>query len=158
MFIRNGIKSILRERSRTALFSLLIMLLTVTMILSLSVLLYCNTVMDACDASYRSIALVEYMGSEYPDEDEPDAAAREAAKVLTDESVLAVPGVTAWTRGNSAFATTEGFDRRAGTMPYGNWAVIVVNRFSEPLIQWAKFHSKINRLSRKDPLPVTPAR
>ena len=49
MFIRNGINSILRERGRTALFSLLIMLLTVILILSISVLLYCNVVMDACD-------------------------------------------------------------------------------------------------------------
>ena len=32
----------------------------------------------------------------------------------------------------------EGFDRRNGTMPYGNRAVIVVSRVSEPLIQWAK--------------------
>ena len=33
MFIRNGILSVLRERGRTALFSLLIMFLTVMMIL-----------------------------------------------------------------------------------------------------------------------------
>ena len=138
MFIRNGINSILRERGRTALFSLLIMLLTVTLILSISVLLYCNAVMDACDQAYRSIALVEYMGAEYPNEDEPDAAARAASAALTDEQILAVPGVTAWTRGNSSFATTEGFERRNGTMPYGNRAVIVVSRVSEPLIQWAK--------------------
>ena len=139
MFIRNGINSILRERGRTALFSLLIMLLTVTMILASNVLLYCNAVMTACDKAYRSIALVEYMGSEYPDEDAPDAAARAAATALTDEAVLAVPGVTAWTRGNTAFAFAEGFERRSGTMPYVNQAVIVVNRVSEPITQWLKF-------------------
>ena len=80
MFFRNGIRSILRERGRTALFSLLIVFLTVTMILSLSVLQYCGAVMDECDKAYRSIALVEYMGAEYPDEDEPDEAARAAAE------------------------------------------------------------------------------
>ena len=109
MFIRNGIKSNLRAKGRTALFSLLIFFLTATVILSLSVLLYCNNVLDACGRAYRSIALVEYMGSEYPGEDVPDAAARAAAEELTDEAVLSVPGVTAWTRGNTAFASVEGY-------------------------------------------------
>ena len=139
MFIRNGIKSILRERGRTALFTLLIMLLTVTMILSMSVLLYSRAVIDACDKSYRSIALVEYMGAEYPNEDEPDAAARSAAEALTDEAVLSLPGVTAWARGSTAFAANEGYERRSGTMPYGNRAVIIVSGVSAPIHQWLRF-------------------
>ena len=66
MFVRNGIKSNLLERCRTALFSLLIVSLTVTLLLAISVLLYCRAVMDACDKACRSIAPVEYMGTEYP--------------------------------------------------------------------------------------------
>jgi hypothetical protein len=139
MFIRNGIKSILRERGRTALFSLLIILLTVALILSLSVLLYSKAVMAACDESYRSIALVEYMGSEYPGEDVPDANARAAASALKDETILNIPGVTAWTRGNTSFASAEGYERRIGTMPYKNKAVVIVSHVSEPIEQWAKF-------------------
>ena len=144
MIIRNGIMSNLRERGRTALFSLLIVFLTVTMILSVSVLLYCNAAMNACDEAYRSIALVEYMGSEYPNEDEPDPAARAAAEALTDESVLAVPGVTAWTRGSTAFGFAEGYERRFGTMPYGTRAVIVVDHVSEPVYQWRAFNETDN--------------
>lgn len=142
--IRNGIKSILRERGRTALFSLLIVFLTMIMILSLSVLLYCNAAMDACDETYRSIALVEYMGSEYPNEDEPDAAARAAAEALTEESILAVPGVTAWTRGNTAFASAEGYERRFDTMPYGFRAVVAVSSVSKPIQQWYVFDEMNN--------------
>ena len=138
MFIRNGIKSVLRERGRTALFSLLIVLLTVAMLLSISVLLYCSAVMDACDGAYRSIALVEYMGSEYPSEDEPDVAARAAAEALTDELVLAVPGVAAWTRGSTASAAAEGYERGFGAVPYGNRGVIVVSRISDPVYQWTE--------------------
>ena len=144
MIIRNGIRSILRERGRTALFSLLVVLLTVIMILSLSVLLYCNAAMDACDRAYRSIALIEYMGSEYPSEDEPDAAARSAAETLTNESVLAVPGVTAWTRGNTAFASAEGYERKFDIMPYGCRAVIAVSHVSEPRYQWYVFDEMNN--------------
>ena len=149
MFIRNGIKSILRERGRTTLFSLLIVLLTVTLILSLSVLLYSKAVMAACDEAYRSIALVEYMGAEYPNEDEADKAARAAAVALTDESVLAVPGVNAWSRGNTAFAFAEGFGRRAGTMPYSNRAVVIVSRVSDPITQWVKFDEYNNPIEEE---------
>ena len=138
MFIRNGIKSILRERGRTALFSLLITLLTVSMILSMSVLLYSKTMLAACNENYRSIAQIEYMGSEYPSEDEPDFAAREAANALTNEAVLSVSGVNAWTRGNTSFASAEGYERRWGTKPYGNRAVIVVSNVSAPIEQWAR--------------------
>ena len=144
MFIRNGIKSILRERGRTALFSLLILLLTVTMILALSVQLYSAAVLGACDEAYRSIALVEYMGAEYPNENEPDTDSRAAAVALTDETVLSVPGVTAWTRGNTGFGVVEGYNRYSGTMPYRNQAVVVVNQFSDPIVQWAKMDDNYN--------------
>lgn len=144
MFIRNGIKSILRERGRTVLFSLFIILLTVAMILSFSVLLYSNAVMDACDDAYRSIALVEYMGSEYPSGDVPDANARAAAEQLANASIHTIPGVTAWTSGSTAFATTEGYERYSGTMPYRNRAVIIVNQVSDPITQWAKFDTSNN--------------
>lgn len=144
MFVRNGIMSVLRERGRTALFSLLIVFLTVMMILSLSVLLYCNAVTDTCDRTYRSIALVEYMGSEYPSEEVPDAAARAAAEALSDEDILSVEGVTAWTRGSTAFASAEGYERRFGNMPYGYRAVIVINRVSDPHVQWYAFDENNN--------------
>ncbi|MBR4308660.1 MAG: hypothetical protein IKT58_03595, partial [Oscillospiraceae bacterium] len=144
MFIRNGVKSILRERGRTVLFSLLIILLTVTLILSSSVLLYTKAVTDACDDAYRSIALVEYMGSQYPAEDEPDAAARAAADALTEETILSLPGVTAWTGGNTAFAYLEGYARRSGTMPYNKRAIIVVNNVSDPIDQWVALDSQRN--------------
>ena len=139
MFVRNGIMSNLRERGKTALFSLLIVVSTVTIILSLGVLLYCDAVMKACDGVYRSIALIEYMGSEYPKEDEPDEAARKAAKELTDESILSVNGVTGWTKGTTSYGFTEGYERRSGEMPYGNRSVIVVGDFSSPYYQWTDF-------------------
>ncbi len=131
MIIRNGINSILRERGRTALFSILIVFLTVTMILSLSVLMYCNAMMDACEDGYRSIALLEYMGTEYPNEDVPDVYARQALDDLDSEAILAVPGVTAWNKGCTYSGFVEGYDRRTAGTPYGNKAVIVAGSFSD---------------------------
>lgn len=117
------------------MFSLLMVFLTVALILALSVLLYCNAMMEACDEAYRSIALVEYMGSGYPNEDEADAIARQAAEELKDETVLSVPGVTAWSRGNTYSGFVEGYDRRSAGTPYGNKSVIIVNSMSAPIFQ-----------------------
>ena len=150
MFIRNGIKSNLRERGRTALFSLLIVFLTVTVTLSLSLLMYCNSVLEACDKEYRSIALVEYMGSEYPNTDEPDPAARAAAEKVTDDAILSLPGVRGWTRGNTSFGTTEGYERRIAAGPYGNRAVLVVSNFSAPVYQEAEWDEEGNPIITED--------
>lgn len=139
MFVRNGIMSNLRARGRTALFLLLIIVSTVTMILSLGVLLYCDAVMKACEGAYRSIALIEYMGTEYPKEDEPDEAARKAAKELTGENILNVSGVTGWSKGNMSFAYAENYERLSGEMPYGNRSVIVVSDISDLTYQGTDF-------------------
>lgn len=137
MFIRNGINSILRERSRTALFSLLIFFLTLVTVLSLSVFLYCSFIISHCNRNYHSIAVIEYMGSEYPNEDEADPAARLAAKELRDETVLSVPGVTGWARGNTLAGSVEGFSLHSTTTPYADKGVIIVSRFSSPVYQYS---------------------
>ena len=67
MIVRNGIRSNLRAKGRTVLFSGMILVLTLVMILALGVRLYCDTALTQFDSAYRSIAVVEYMGSEYPD-------------------------------------------------------------------------------------------
>ena len=70
MIIRNGIRSNLRSRGRTALFAGMILVLTLAMILALGVRLYSDAALARCDQLYRSIAMVEYMGAEYPDQDD----------------------------------------------------------------------------------------
>ncbi|MBR5755550.1 MAG: hypothetical protein IKX97_07020, partial [Erysipelotrichaceae bacterium] len=145
MFIRNGINSILREKGRTALFSLLIFFLTLVTILSLSVFLYCSSIISHCNRTYHSIALIEYMGSEYPDENEPDIAAREAAKELLDETVLSVSGVTGWARGNMDAGSVDGFVLRSNTAPYSDKGVIIVSRLSAPVHQYGMTTSGTRR-------------
>ena len=78
MFIRNGIYSTLRSKGRTALFSLLLALLTVSLALGLGLWSYCAQTLNAMDEAYTSIALAEYMGQDYPDPYVADESAREA--------------------------------------------------------------------------------
>ncbi|MBE6989491.1 MAG: FtsX-like permease family protein [Ruminococcaceae bacterium] len=130
MFIRNGVQSNLRARGRTALFAGLILFLALVMILSLGVYLYCGSTLTACEGAYRSIALVEYLGAEYPNGDEPDNYARAAASAIDDDAVKAVGGVKAWYRDSHTLSAVEGYRRIGIDMPYRDYAIVQVSHIS----------------------------
>lgn len=93
MIVRNGVRSTLRARGRTILFTLLILLLTLALDLGLGMWAYCAQTLAAMDESYTSIALVEYMGEDYPEADVADEYARQAAQALDGSAVSALGGV-----------------------------------------------------------------
>ena len=126
MIVRNGIRSNLRAKGRTALFMGMILVLTLGMILALGVRSYCDSALRQFDEAYRSIAVVEYMGAEYPSRDEPDPAARAAAAAIDDSALSAVPGVAGWYRDCHTLSRVEGYSRTGTDMPYKDCAVIVV--------------------------------
>ena len=136
MIIRNGIRSNLRARRRTVLFAGMILVLTLVMILALGVRLYSASALAQCEESYRSIALVEYMGTEYPSTDEPDTAAREAAAAIDGEALRALPGVNAWYRDCHTLSRIEGYKRKGNDMPYKDYGVIVVSRLQPQTLRY----------------------
>ena len=69
MIIRNGIRSTLRARGRSMLFTLLIFVLTLTLSLGLGAWAYSSALLNQMEEGYTSIALVEYLGQDYPDQD-----------------------------------------------------------------------------------------
>ena len=91
MILRNGILSTLRGRWRTALFTALILLMALSLTLGAGMWAYCSAQLKALDENYTSIALMEYMGADYPDENAADAFAR-AAAAETDSSAIAATG------------------------------------------------------------------
>lgn len=131
MLIRNGIKTCFRQKGRTVLFFLLIMLLTVALLLAQGVMLYCDSALTQADRQYRSIAVVEYMGEDYPAEDAADQTARRAQDDFLASAPERTPGVRAVNTGNVEAAALEGFQRRGGKIPYLNDCVILCSQFSE---------------------------
>lgn len=95
MILRNGILSTVRSRGRTVLFTLLIFLLTLSLSLGLGLWSHCAQTLAAMDATYTSIALVEYKGENYPDQYAADESARAAFSQLGDYSQ-----VQGWSCGN----------------------------------------------------------
>ncbi|MDE6282275.1 MAG: ABC transporter permease, partial [Oscillospiraceae bacterium] len=125
MPVRNGLLSTLRAKGRTALFTLLILVLTVALALGLGMWAYCGGLLAQMEEQYTSVALVEYMGENYPDEDTADSGARAALDALDDEALSAVDGVELWERTQSTFVSIDGYRRPSGNSPYRDSAVVV---------------------------------
>ena len=126
MIARNGIRTTLRARGRTALFTALILLLTLTLALGLGMWAYCSGTLAEMDETYTSVALLEYLGQDYPDGSVADENARQAASALDDAAIAAVDGVARWERNDRALAAMDGYLRSAGDIPYGDQAVLAV--------------------------------
>lgn len=130
MILRNGIHSTIRAKGRTALFTALILLVCLSLTLGMGMWAYCSGQLALLDENYISIALVEHMGANYPDEDTADDYARAALEALDDEAIAAIPGVELWERHDSTLAYVEGFER-LGDTAYPDYAVIEFIQFTE---------------------------
>lgn len=135
VIIRNGVLSSLRARGRVVLFTLLIFGVTVSLSLGLGMWAYCAQMLQRCDENYTSIALVEYMGTDYPEEDAADGYAREAFGALDGEAIAAVDGVQLWESADRTLASLEGYSRTYGDMPYEDMGVLVASVLSEPITE-----------------------
>lgn len=117
MIARNGVRTVLRSRGRTALFAALILILTLTLALGLGMWSYCRETLAEMDETYTSVALLEYLGQDYPDGSVADENARQAASALDDAAIAAVVGVDLWERNDRALFAMDGYLRSAGEIP-----------------------------------------
>lgn len=127
MPIRNGLLSTLRARGRTALFVLLILVLTVALSLGLGMWAYCGALLARMEEQYTSVALVEYMGEDYPDADAADSGSRAALELLDQEAIAATDGVELWEQTKSTLVSVSGYRNSSVVTPYSDNAVIVAS-------------------------------
>lgn len=134
MILRNALKSNMRARGRTFLFTALIALLTAMLTLSVGVKIYCSGAVDASDSSFRTVAMLEYLGDDYPDQTVGDPGARKALADLDISSALAIDGVEEWHPQKSVYASLDGFENKNGNSIYLDYGVIkaffLMERFS----------------------------
>ena len=126
MIARNGVRTVLRARRRAVLFTALILLLTLTLSLGLGMWSYCRETLAEMDETYTSVALLEYLGQDYPDGSVADENARQAASALDDAAIAALDGVERWERNDRALAAMDGYLRSSGEIPYGDQAVLAI--------------------------------
>ncbi len=124
MIVRNGVNSTLRARKRSILFTFLIFLLTVTLTLGISLRVYCGQLLLQMEDSYTSVAIVEYLGSDYPDRNAADPYARDALESLNSINFAEIPGVKSFETSDRTLAVIDGYTRYNGDVPYPNSAVL----------------------------------
>lgn len=124
MIIRNGILNTVRAKGKTVLFTLLIFILTLSLSFGMGLWSYCAQTLQVMDETYTSIAVVEYMGEQYPQEYVADDAARQAMEQLEDYSQIS--GVELWEATSWGTALSEGYQRNGSTIPYEDQVVVAV--------------------------------
>jgi len=130
MIIRNGINSTLRARKRSVLFIALIFLLTIALTLGIGLRVYCGQLLMQMKGSYTSVAILEYLGSEYPDRNASDPYARDALNQIKNINFEGIPGVKSFEASDRTLAVIDDYTRYNGDVPYPNSAVLECMSFA----------------------------
>lgn len=124
---RYGILTTLRAKGRMVLFTLLILILTLTLTFGVGMWAYSMQMLSKMDSQYTSIAILEYMGEDYPNEDAADTGARSAFASLDDKAIESVDGVKLWTRKNAAIGYLEGYTNISGGTMFEYYGVVIAS-------------------------------
>lgn len=127
MIFRNSLKNIIRSRGKTTLFFLLLLSITIVLCLGLGIWVSINQFLAECNDNYTTIALLEYMGPEYPDEYVYDTGMNEAIDKIDFSQIENNENTILWDRSKRALGYIEGFERKDVYAPQKNSSVIIVN-------------------------------
>ena len=130
MIFRNSINSIVRSKAKTALFTLVIFALTLALSLAVSVWASVAQFLNDCDEYYTTIGLVEFMGTNYPDDDIHDPAMAEALASFNDSIIAKEDEVLRWETPARTFGYIKGFWRTDTFMPDKMLSVFVIGNIS----------------------------
>ncbi|MCQ2554951.1 MAG: hypothetical protein MJ171_04785 [Clostridia bacterium] len=130
MFLRNGLKTTLRAKGRTFLFICLITVLTLSMILGAGINLYCDNAVKESNTYYKSIGVLEYMGSEYPSDTYMDSYARKAESLIPFDEIKKLDGVLDYSPNTRTLTYLPGYTRKDNNLPYKESAVLVVTHIA----------------------------
>lgn len=126
MIFFNSMKNLLRARGKTALFFILILILTLLVGLDVNVWSAVTRYLDACDERYTTIGLFEYMGADYPDESVYDPDVAETIDSFDFSQIADNENVLLWDASGRALGYTEGFTRTDSGVYDKNRAVLVI--------------------------------
>lgn len=133
MIWQHSCKSCLRMRWKTVLFALLIALATMFLYLAGNTWLSSERMLRECDEAYTTIAVLEYIGENYPNETEYDPAMQEAAAAFDYSVITASPYVLSWEQTNLTVGAVDSMAARSEAIPYRDSFVMIVDniRFVE---------------------------
>lgn len=130
MIFRNSIHSIFRSKGKSTLFTLLIFSTTLALALSVSVWASVAQFLEDCDDFYTTIGIIDYMGTEYPDDTIYDPAMADALASLDTAKISDDDATLLWETPSRTFGFIQGFWRSDSYMPDKMLSVLVVGNVS----------------------------
>lgn len=121
-----GLKAILRTPVKTALFFLLIAVVTVFLSLGVGMLSSADRMLDEADEVFLTAGEFVFVQGHYPDATEYDEALAKAAAAFDFDAIAAKPQVLSAERNLLQRAYLEGYEPALGDMPYEKYAVLQV--------------------------------
>ncbi len=131
MIFSNSIKSIVRSKGKTALFSILIFSLTLALCICVSVWAAIDAFLEECDDFFTTIGVFEYIGTEYPNDVIYDSYMDDALQKFDFESISSHSSVLLWDQSIRSSGYVEGFWRTDQYMPKRMLSVIIVGNISD---------------------------
>ncbi|MBQ1305547.1 MAG: hypothetical protein IIY44_04035 [Erysipelotrichales bacterium] len=132
VILRNGVRSNLRARKRTVLFSALIV--TLSVLLTLGVGMYTTSLgmLEKCEENYLSVIKLEYLGEDYPSRTVAESFVRDLGKEIDDSYLESIEGVKTWNPTNENIYVSDEYIRTLGTRPMMSYGVYLVSSLFLP--------------------------
>lgn len=126
MIIRNSLKSLWRAKGRTILFFTLIMILTLLMSMGVSIFAAVKGFLKDCDEFYTTIGVLEYKGTQYPNEIIYDEGMQEEMATLDLMPLLEEEAVESFAWSDKRLGVITGLDRKDFDVYARNEAVVIL--------------------------------
>ena len=126
MFIRHSLKNILRAWPKSALFFLLLAVLGAMLCVGVSLTAAILSFLKECDENYTTIAVFEYIGESYPDEERYDPDIARCMEAFDFSSIADNPAVLNWDENAVALGSIWGKTTDSAEPPYKKMLVAVI--------------------------------
>jgi ABC-type lipoprotein release transport system permease subunit len=131
MIFSNSIKSIVRSKGKTVLFTILIFSLTLALAICVSVWAGIEMFLKECDEFYTTVGVFEYIGTEYPNDTIYDSYMDETLDGFDEDIITNHPSVLMWDSSRRSLGYIDGFWRTDQYMPQRMLSVVIVGNVSD---------------------------
>lgn len=126
VIIKSSLEHVKRSRAKTALFTLLLATLAAFLSLCVMLLSESRARLAALDDAYTTLGVVEYYGDAFPDVWAYDALREDVINSFDHAAVTGGTGLVSYSPCQDTIASVAGFQRRTGTTPWRNSAIIII--------------------------------
>ncbi|MEN6418067.1 MAG: FtsX-like permease family protein [Clostridiaceae bacterium] len=141
MILRNSRSSILRMPLKAILFTLLIVAVTAFLYLGVNTFTASEQMLRACDENYTTIASIEYLGDNYPDESIYDEAMLSEVSQIDFNVIAGQPEVLLWQPTDCSIGLIDGFVAHSASVYYRLFNVLVITDVT-PYQTGGEFYAK----------------